>query len=363
MIKAMEKKIRKNNINPILVVNKIKDNRIIYFDILNIIACIAVLFLHCNGGVHSFSNTRLWKECLVIEVLFYFAVPIFVMLTGATLLNYRKRYDTKTYFCKRIEKVVIPWIIWSMIVYIVHNKNLNIINFLKSFINQKIETIYWFFPLIIYLYCLIPVLSILTEKEKYRKTMWGIVGFIFIFQTILKPLCQMLNITYPNVLNYTLEPNAYIIYLLLGYLLSTTDLNKKCKISLYILSIIALFTRYLYTMSASVETGVLNKASWGYTSFTGLFPAISVFILIKDLKWNEILSRIKVNPQILSNIASCSFGVYLMHMLVKSRITNLFNINTASYFYRLIFPLILYIICITLVYAIKKIPFIKKIVP
>ena len=81
--------------------DRLKNSRIIYLDILNIIACIAVLYLHCNGGVHSFSNTRLWKECLIIEVLCYFAVPIFVMLSGATLLRYRERYSTKIYFYKR----------------------------------------------------------------------------------------------------------------------------------------------------------------------------------------------------------------------------------------------------------------------
>lgn len=84
--------------------NTNKNSRIVYFDILNIIACLAVCYLHCNGGVHSFSNTRFWKESLVIEVLCYFAVPIFIMLSGATLLKYKERYTTKQYFKKRIEK-------------------------------------------------------------------------------------------------------------------------------------------------------------------------------------------------------------------------------------------------------------------
>ena len=81
-----------------------KNARVIYFDILNIIACLAVVFLHCNGGVHGFSNTRLWKEYLVIEVVCYFAVPIFIMISGATLMQYRKRYTSKQFFLKRIEK-------------------------------------------------------------------------------------------------------------------------------------------------------------------------------------------------------------------------------------------------------------------
>ena len=52
-----------------------------------------------------------------------------------------------------------------------------------------------------------------------------------------------------------------------------------------------------------------------------------------------------------------------MHMLLRSKIVNLFSINTSSYFYRLIFPIILYTICVTIVLIIKKIPIAKKIVP
>lgn len=340
-----------------------KTNRIIYYDILNILACIAVIFLHCNGAVHRFSNTRLWKECLIIEVVCYFAVPIFIMLSGATLLKYKERYTTKQYFIKRIEKVVVPWIIWSLILYVINNKDLNILKFANEFLYERIEPVYCFFPLIVYIYCLIPVLSILTEKKEYRRTMWAIVCFIFIFQSVLKPICMMLHITFPSILNYMVGQNAYIIYVLLGYLLSTTKLSKKQKIGILSLAIIALITRYLYTLFVSIDIGKLNKDSWGNTAFTGLFPTIAIFVFIKDINWEKIFNKMKINFSILSNLASCSFGVYLMHMLVKTKITNLLNINTTSYFYRLIFPIILYVICVAIVYCIKKVPILKKIVP
>ena len=69
-----------------------KKNYILYFDLLNIFACFAVVALHVNGAVHTFAKTRNWVSCMFIEALFYFAVPVFFMLTGATLINYRKRY-------------------------------------------------------------------------------------------------------------------------------------------------------------------------------------------------------------------------------------------------------------------------------
>lgn len=69
----------------------IKDKRhIVYIDILNIIATIAVIALHHNGIVHQYSNILAWKTSLIIEVICYWAVPVFFMLTGATLMDYRK---------------------------------------------------------------------------------------------------------------------------------------------------------------------------------------------------------------------------------------------------------------------------------
>ena len=94
------------------------NNRVIYYDILNIIAIIAVIAMHCNGIVHGNPYTRAWNTSLVVECICYFAVPLFCMLPGATLMNYRKKYDTKTFFKKRFLKVLIPFIFWAIIMFI-----------------------------------------------------------------------------------------------------------------------------------------------------------------------------------------------------------------------------------------------------
>ena len=75
-----------------------ENKRVVYFDILNIIAMIAVVSMHCNVIVHNNPNIRAWNTSLIVECICYWAVPVFCMLSGATLLNYRKKYDTKTFF-------------------------------------------------------------------------------------------------------------------------------------------------------------------------------------------------------------------------------------------------------------------------
>ena len=44
-----------------------KPKRILYYDLLNIAACMAVIALHHNGLVHNFTGDLLWKQCLFAE--------------------------------------------------------------------------------------------------------------------------------------------------------------------------------------------------------------------------------------------------------------------------------------------------------
>lgn len=57
-----------------------KKQRLLYIDILNILACLAVISLHHNGLVHSFEDTLAWRESLVVECGLYWAVPVFLMI-------------------------------------------------------------------------------------------------------------------------------------------------------------------------------------------------------------------------------------------------------------------------------------------
>ena len=112
--RAKEKKIN----HDIVLKTKLLSNRVIYFDILNILAIFAVLILHHNGIVHGSPMTRAWNTSLIAECLFYFAVPLFCMLSGANLMNYRQKYNTKTFFKKRVLKVIIPFLFWSSFMFV-----------------------------------------------------------------------------------------------------------------------------------------------------------------------------------------------------------------------------------------------------
>ena len=84
--------------------------RLYYIDILNILSCFAVVVLHCSGGVFYYQKTRLWFIYMFLQTVAHFAVPVFFMITGANLLDYRKKYDTKTFFKKRAARTLAPFL-------------------------------------------------------------------------------------------------------------------------------------------------------------------------------------------------------------------------------------------------------------
>ena len=90
----------------------------VFVDVLNIISCFAVVCLHTSLGVFSPQRTRLWAFQELMQAVFIFAVPIFFMVSGMNLLDYRKKYSTKVFFKKRFVRVGRALILGSIACYL-----------------------------------------------------------------------------------------------------------------------------------------------------------------------------------------------------------------------------------------------------
>ena len=348
--------------------NLVNSQRIVYFDLLNILAIIAVVAMHANGIVHNNPKIRAWNTSLIVDCICYWAVPVFLMLSGATLINYRKKYDTKTFFKKRFLKVLIPFIFWAifMIIWKIYTKQIiyaqisNIKKFLNFVLTNKEEPTYYFMFEILGIYLTMPFLT-LVAKEENKKTLWLTILLIFIFNSVLSNIFPLIGITYNNSL--TVQVGGYIIFVLLGYLLSTQDLTKKQKIFLYISAIVGIIFRYLITFILSKQSGKVIKSTWGYDQWHSVLLACSVFVFVKGLRINEKIKNNKKLLQILKNVSSCSFGIYLTHKIIMYYEIIIFKVNDSSWQWRTIGVLTTYLISLTIVYTLKKIPILNKIVP
>ena len=143
-------------------------------DVMNIVACIAVIAMHMNGAVWSFSYERYWLTSLIIECVCFWAVPVFFMISGATLLDYRTRYTTWEYFQKRLGRTGVPFLFWSVVsifwaVFVTHGLEPDVLKsaplFLDAVLNTRGLSIYWFFPPRFALHRAIPFLSLVQQEN------------------------------------------------------------------------------------------------------------------------------------------------------------------------------------------------------
>lgn len=106
------------------------------------------------------------------------AVFLFFMISGAMLIDYRQRMSTTDFFKRRIKRVLIPFLFWSILWYFydikwsaypgpISHPHPSVPDFLISFANTNINTIFWFFYVILVLYLVTPMLSAIAKlKEK-----------------------------------------------------------------------------------------------------------------------------------------------------------------------------------------------------
>ena len=135
------------NKNDVKIINKENYNKnkkpnikiLEYISIAKILASLSVVILHTNSAFWFFNYNEyknFWINANLIENIFYFAVPFFVLCIGATLLDFNEKYGLRKYYYRRITKVLVPLISWSIILYFYK------IYIIKNMKKQKISFVY-----------------------------------------------------------------------------------------------------------------------------------------------------------------------------------------------------------------------------
>lgn len=262
----------------------------IYIQILGVIACLAVVAMHVNGCFWQFSYDRYWITANIIECICYFAVPIFFMISGATLLNYRKRYTTAVFFKKRFGKTLVPFLIWSVIsaiwYYIVyHARPEGIREVVDGILNTRYVDIYWFFPALFSVYLCIPILSCIPEK--YRKRIFGYAILVYFVLEALAPLvCNLMHIEFNEGFGMP-AVGGYLIYTLLGYWIDNYELSKKWRCVIYAAALGGFLLMLVGTQILSLKNGTVDTTFKEYRNVPCILYSTGIFLFFKNITINE----------------------------------------------------------------------------
>ncbi len=341
------------------------------YDVLTIIACLMVVFFHMNEIVYQYSDTLSWKISVVERCIVYSAIPIFFMLSGAKLLGYRSRYTTKEFSKKRLLRVGIPFLFWNVFYVIYHfvfeiEPSVDSVKqFLSMLFNSEFQNRYWFFYPLFAVYAAIPVLSLILQAPNHRKYLWYMVGITFVLNWVLVPVCKIVGITYNS---YAILPvcGGYLMYVILGYLISTEQWSRTKRVILYLLALLSGIFAVWYTVTVSAAAGKTDRTMFSYNYFPSALTGVAIFVFVKHLfdklLKNSPLQRGGRLTGFVRTVSDCCMGVWLTHSLGIMIIAVFTDISSSSYIWRFVCPFAVFAACVLGTYIVRKIPVLKYIV-
>lgn len=334
-------------------------NRIIYYDILRTISIIAVIVIHVIGNtINTFNLSGIpmvvYKS---IWQLMYFAVPMFVVISGGIFLNPEKDITLKDLYKKYILRILIALfafgIIYSLIEIYFINKTLNLgslILAIKNVFTGNLWAHMWYLYLILGLYIISPILKVFIKNCSMKQLQYLLL-ILFIFTIIIPEISAVLNF---KIAFNILVTSPYILLYLLGFYLTKYDIPKKYRIANYIFSIIFVILIIINNFLKFFDANIIT-----YTSIGSFSIVISLFLLAKNLN----LHLNNKTQKILKNISECGFGIYLIHQLIINVIYKLLKIDIITkipYIGLVIYTLLIFGMSFAIVYYLRKIKIVKK---
>lgn len=153
--------------------------RVLWLDLLRITAIVFVLFIHAAAqNFHSLplDSTRFYA-LVIYDDLCHIAVPLFVMISGAMLLDPQRHFDVRRFFSKNVFRIVAAFLFWSFVnliydttrYYFEHDgfSGFSIEKMFRSFFVGK--TYMWYLFMIFGLYIITPLVRCITKEMKSAK--------------------------------------------------------------------------------------------------------------------------------------------------------------------------------------------------
>lgn len=307
-------------------------NRNLNIDIMRVICSIFIVIMHIIDFYflnYKQVGNSFWQFINIFESSIRFAVPVFFMISGALLIK-NLNESIKNFYKKRLLKVVVPYILIS-IVYSIGNQiiktnTVSVNSIVKNIISFDAHYHLWFFEPLIILYLITPLIrKLILFLEKNNKSII-INTYLILWTTFGIIIPTVMNIYNHTSFRYGIQIINYLGYFILGYAISNYYKKlfynrEELVILTYSISVIITFLgNYFYLNS---ETGIYNNYFILPNTLNIYIQAFSIFMYfsIKEVKLNRF------NQRIINIIGESSLYIYLLHPIFILILKDFLNIN------------------------------------
>ncbi len=347
-----------------------KHSRIFYLDVLRDIAIIAVIIYHVAGGVILAGNPLLRGDSLIPSVswlyhgffyeCFRFAVPLFLMLSGALSLG--KDFEFITFLKKRLSRITYPFLFWGTITFILMliilslSGDYSFASSIEAFLyrvyqfvigNDVYSSPFWFFWLILSLYLVMPILNKWILHSSFKE--------IEYFLIIWLVVCFFKHTLFFNLITPVTDFIPSIGFVILGYYLKFTD-NSLLNNKFFYCPLIVVSILFLMVFSSIFS---LNDSLFQFEPsciFT-IMEVSGIFLLFKNLDLTKMKKFLKKPVE---SISRNSYGMFLIHMFVLVVLVNYLQLNVGLKLKGIIFFILVFTISWLIMIIFDKIPYLNK---
>lgn len=361
-------------------------SRVAYADVLRVSATFTVVVLHTAAPLlYQFNSIDRsgWLIGDVIDSCCRWAVPVFLMISGMLLLGTSKSESLRSFFGKRVNKVVFPFIAWSIIysfwsfgghniAHYIHEFIVNhdgfpysVSGFVKDFLRGDVHYHLWYFYPLIALYIMTPVIRHFVRDARAK----GLVCFLLLWLVAAAAygaICQLSGVTDSGPAYYGTFAVVAIGYFVLGHFFNKVDIGRKSRTIIYVAALVGLLISIIGTyVWTSRSDGELQDYFYDYFSVTVIALSAAVFLACSKVDWEKKLPDGSRASRLLSDASSASLGVYLIHPLFLETLS-MIGIDATFVHPALAIPLISIVAIAASFVAVRllqRVPLIRRIVP
>lgn len=338
-------------------------NHFYHIDLIRLISIIAIIAIHVSAAIYNLyprMDGTVWTLSLIIQSIFRWGTPLFVMISGYLLLSSDSSSNPLNFYSRRLSRLLIPFIFWNIFYYFLNAQIQSSPTSLKDFWERiwRADTYYhlYFLFLIIGLYIITPILKklIITKINLHI-----LVPLLMIFSFLYTVGAVWLDWFQLNLfINWFV---LYIGYYLGGYWITTLKFNLRWWYGLFLLLPLIGVIVDIYFINIF---GLSDKGTLLTHRLSPLIalPAYVIFIKLVNLgnKFFENNRLVWIRP-----LADLSMGVYLIHPALLEIFTRISPFSTFLFQHPFAWMVLVFIILVPLsfasVYIIKKIPLLSAI--
>lgn len=290
-------------------------------DALRLLCLFAIVMIHIVSGAWADEpvSSAAWRALNVLDALSRFGVPVFVMISGALLLDPARPVTLRGLYLRRIPRLACAWVFWSLLYasrYLVVGRGAPTGDRLQTFLNAFLsgEFHLWFIGMLIGLYMAAPFLRPAAADPKLRRYFLLLSALVASVLPSLAELFPALPFagTLVDAL-YLYVPAGYSLYFMLGYALSAARPPRLARAAIYALGLLGALVTICGTEAALLNDPAFGSKLFGYLTPNVVCQSAAVFLFFSD-----VLSRVRWRAQTVKLLAALSdlgFGAYLCHEL------------------------------------------------